>query len=327
MTGAGRKGLLALVLLAHLQGPGDASAQSGVSQSGDDNPPVQRAAPVRQLRLMLLDLADLRAPDPPSGAKAPAGNYRHTFGSQRRSQDEEALPPAIDLERLEIDIVVLHGVTDARMARRVFPARDWRLLFARGSLDDLQAAAKPASAVALWLQPGVRFAGADLSLAPGEGAAVRIVSGLGPLWVLSAAESCDGSRLDTHGLCDRIGNWLSSKIEAGEMAVTGGRLKSDWPAGGSTAAPASEPRRPAPAGTKPMALRRQTHRIELTSADAGGGCGSAGRHAAVLHLRLPAHGPALSAAGYLLPIERPRAMSPQRPACALILDLGLAKVP
>lgn len=327
MTGAGHIRALLLAGLALLLAPGGA-----LSQSADDLPAVTRIEPVKRLRLMLLDLADLRLPGGLSAARVPTGTYHHTFGAERRST-EETLPPAIDPQRLEADIVVVHGITDAVAARRLFPARDWRLLFARSAAGAPQPpGGKPAAAVALWLQAGVKFAGADLSLAPGEGAAVRITSGLGGLWVLSSTEPCGEEQSKPHALCDRAETWLSSKVAAGEMAVLGGRLPTRA-AIGSSATPWREPQWPAPTGTSPLAPRRQDRSIELSAADATRWCDGTGRDTPALHLRLGARSPALDLAGYVLPIDPPQAMSrptagappPRRKACALILDIGLAR--
>ena len=297
---------------------------------------------------MLLDVADLREPDAESkGFEAPSTGFRHTFGSQRQTAEEVLQVVKISPEALEADLVMLRGVLEPRTVRRMLPARDWRMLLPRekaadrrGELVDPRAGKKQATAVALWLQAGVRFGGADPGLPPGLGVAMRITSGLGTLWALSPSEPCREAASGAGTLCKPLEDWIAGKLAQSDLVLVGGVLPPVPQA--KTAAPASATAQAAgrapPARAMPLAPRHFDGGVQLTAADAGGRCGGdaqsgASRSAPAMHLRI-AKGerkPPL-VAGWLLPLEQPKPVPgpdgkmppPRAPACTLLLDIETA---
>jgi hypothetical protein len=319
-----------------------AAQQFPVEEQEAPDPP--RAEPVKRLRLMLVDLADLRLPEDNSAFEAGGGTYRHTFGSQRKTV-EEIEPVVVSPEALEADVVVIRGLKEMRAARRLFPARDWRMLLGREkpgerrtSVDDPRAGRSSTSAVALWLQPGVRFGGADPGLQPGLGAAMRVVSGLGTLWVLAASEACRETPSTAGGLCKPLEDWIATKLAGGDLVLVGGLLPA-LPGGakaqtGRPEPPATAGDRKPPARAQPMAPRHWDGIVQLTGADAAGRCGGDAQSGPALHLRI-AQGSSRppGVTGFVLPIEPPKpppgpasrpAPPPRAAACVLLLDLEAA---
>lgn len=320
-----------------------ALAQPAAPEELEPEPP--RAEPVKRLRLMLLDLADLRVPEEAPTFDAPSGGFRHTFGSQRRTS-EESEPIVVYPEALEADIVLLGGLGNMSAARRLFPARDWRLLQARTSPADKAHAVpgpppmamprKQVPGVAMWLQPGVRFAGTDPGLPPGVGAVLRMHSGLGVLWALSPSAPCPAATardVASGGVCPALEGWIGARSAAGDIAVVGGLLPTPHGPPPKPAGPVSTPPRTAPAGALPLALRRHEGRLVLTGADVREHCApTADAWPALVVATAKAKLDQLQAAGYVLPLKRPqppagpasRAAPPTPPpACVLLLDVVL----
>jgi len=317
---------LALIMAGWLAGPALAQDEP------DDVPPPPRAEPVKHLRIMLLDLSDLREPENTQpGFENPKSSFRHTFGSQRRTSEATETTITLNPERLEADVVLLREVDNVRFARRLFPATDWRLVLARENPKDRQLTR---TAIALWLQSGVRFGGVDPALAPGSGATMRIVSGLGTLWILSPTEHCKGRDSSPARLpCPAIEDWLTSKPGSGELALVGGYLPVSTGASPSKSAPRALPVKAAPEGASELEPRMHDGVVELTAADAAGRCGGDDAARPALNLRIGVGGkPAPKVAGYVLPLELPpkpadtaNAPPPRAPACALLLDLEAAQ--
>lgn len=307
-----------------------------------EQPETPRADPVKRLRLMLLDLGDLREPESASGGVGlPSAGFRHTFGSQRQTAEEVRQVVTISPEALEADIVVLRGVQEPRSVRRMLPARDWRLVLSRdkaadkrGGAVDPRAAQRPTPAVALWLQAGVRFGGADPSLPSGLGVAMRVMSGLGTLWALSPSEPCLEAASVSGGLCKPLEDWISGKLASADLVLIGGVLPPVPRAKAvSSASVASAPLaggRTPPAKAIPLAIRFLDGVAQLTGADAGGRCGVISEAGPALHLRI-AKGEHKSplVAGWLVPLDQPKPLAgadgrvapPRGPACALLLDI------
>lgn len=313
-------------------------------------PPGPPPAPVTRLRLMLLDVADLREPERSDGFAAPKTVFRHTFGSQRQTAEVTAPPVAINPEALEADIVVIRGIVNPRNARRMFPARDWR--FVQGRTPPAPetrvrtlappARPEPTTAVAMWLQPGARFGGVDPLTSPAAGAspgaALRMTSGLGTLWVLAAAAPCKDPPTSSTA-CKPIDDWLTGKVGLGALAAVGGVLP-PFPAT-QIALPAQKLSKPGPKGAVPVPVRQSMGSITLTAADAGGRCGGDATSAPALHLRhVTATGkPPPKVAGWMVQLERlappqaaaptaqaggtkaPQAPPPRPAACVLLLDI------
>ena len=311
-------------------------------------PPAVRLEPLKRLRLMLLDMADLREPESREGFEAPKTTFRHTFGSQRQTSDE-TLPLLINAEALGADVVVLRGITNPRLARRMFPARDWRFMHGKSAPPATEprvrtlaplAVPEPTAAVAMWLQQGVRFAGTEPAGSPATpnsvlGASLRMLTGLGPMWVLSPSAPCREP-------CRPVEDWLAAKVAGGALALVGGIMPavslSPPPSSGATPALPPALSKPAPKGAVPLVARQTNGIITLTGLDAGGRCGGDGKAGPTLHLRHPPSRTPLKVAGYLLALERPApsqtpapqaqstgakaGLAPARAqACVLLLDI------
>lgn len=350
LTGQGplRRVIFAMASIAAmtwLGGTCSVSAQQPPPAEEIEQPEPPRVEPVKRLRLMYLDVADLREPEPETkGFEPPPTTFRHTFGSQRHTAEEAQQVVKINPEALEADIVLLRGVLEPRTVRRMLPARDWRMLFPReraadrrGDLADPRAARKPAPAAALWMQAGVRYGGIDPSLPQSLGVAIRTMSGLGTLWALSPSEVCREAATAGGALCKPLEDWITSRLAHAELVLVGGMLppvpKPKVAALEQVSAPVSASRRPAPLEAKPLTPRRLDGLVQLTAADAGGLCGGDAQSAPALHLRL-ARGerkPPL-VTGWVLPLEQPKPvpgpdgkLPPARgPACTLLLDIEAA---
>jgi hypothetical protein len=341
--GAGGKSAALIVAAALLGNTLQAYAQQPPLPEEMEQPEVPRAEPVKRFRLMYLDVSDLREPEAETkGFEAPPTTFRHTFGSQRQTAEEAQQVVAFNPEALEADIVTLRGVREPRTVRRMFPARDWRMLLPRekaadrrGELVDPSAARKQAPAVTMWLQAGVRFGGTDPSLPPGLGVALRMTSGLGTLWALSPSEPCRDAAGPTGTLCKPLEDWIAGKLAGADLILVGGVLP-PVPKPKAAPVPASAPGtspRAAPPKAVALAPRRLDGLVQLTAADAAGRCGGDSQAGPALHLRIVSgeRKPPL-VAGWLVPLDQPKAVAgpdgkmppPRAPACALLLDIEAA---
>jgi len=57
--------------------------------------------------------------------------WRHTFGAERRARPKNR----VEAGSIDADVVLLQGVRSAKMARAMFPARDWKLILSRQLLE------------------------------------------------------------------------------------------------------------------------------------------------------------------------------------------------
>lgn len=170
-------------------------------------------------------------PPPPPPAKT---SWRTTFGSERRTRappPEPAAAPVIDA-----DAVLLQGVTDARALRRLFPAREWRLVVSRQMLRSSEDT-DPVTAVAVRAREGLRVTGREFLLDPtSEGAsafpggiaaptAVRLSERGHSVWLLSVALSagCSAQKAPCP-VREKIDTWQRAKGAAGERTITGGKF-------------------------------------------------------------------------------------------------------
>ncbi len=182
----------------------------------------------------------------PIKPEAPAPAWRHTFGSERRS---EAVRQPV---RISADVVVLQGVTNLAPVRQMFPARTFHLVVSRQILQQ----AEPAdgqhtpigtTALAIRRDTGLRLLAQDhlLELAepPPDAAidlaaatAVRLLSDGRALWVvaLDLAQGCqeqDAQPNPSDVRCqaakrqlDELDKWLAQHMAAGEAVVMAGRF-------------------------------------------------------------------------------------------------------
>ncbi len=101
-----------------------------VKPSAEPRPSIGGGAPDR-LTIASWDLRDAESAGIVSQPKAVKRTWRHTFGSERRANASQANGPG----DIDADVVLLQGVRSAKIARKLFPARDWRLILSRQLLD------------------------------------------------------------------------------------------------------------------------------------------------------------------------------------------------
>ena len=174
--------------------------------------------------------------------------WRTTFGSERHTREKErrmAGPLAIDA-----DVVLLQGLTSMRIVRRMFPAREWRLIVSRQILerdDPLDPWSQdaisnvPTTAVAVRFQTSVRVSAQDhlLELAAPEAAsgtaggekpaaatAVRITTAGHSLWVVSVAltQACLAAGV-TCAAQEHLESWRRTHRIAGDLTLVGGLMR------------------------------------------------------------------------------------------------------
>ena len=130
--------------------------------------------------------------------------------------------------------MLLQGVTDPKFLRRLFPAREWRLVVSREMFRSA-AESDPVTAVAVRAREGLRVTGREYLLDPAsEGAsapatdvaaptAVRLSDRGHSVWLLSVALSSGCSPRGTPCPArEKIDAWQKAKGAAGERIITGG---------------------------------------------------------------------------------------------------------
>lgn len=199
--------------------------------------------PAEPLKIVSFDLS-LAPGLSESRPKAPEKpSWRTSFGSEIRQTEKWTVP---DLG-IDADVVLLQGLTSMREARRLFPAREWKLIVSRQLIgrDDPPdpwardaSRVQPVTAVAVRFQPGVKVTGQDhLDVSATETADGRTASS-GPaatavrlnvdgrrVWMVSAAlpETC--ATLTSH--CDamrRVQEWRERRRSEDGPTLVGGRL-------------------------------------------------------------------------------------------------------
>jgi hypothetical protein len=212
--------------------------------SGGAGPDPQFSA-FAHLRVASWDLSQspLRAASTQRAKARPT--WRTTFGSERQTEEVvTSAGPGIDIDA---DAVLLQGVSDPAAIRRLFPARDWRVVISRPVAEDSPLrpsdvatpdqddGSKLLTGVAIRARKGLRISRRDQVLGvpgiDGESpvpaswaTAVRLVDRGNVLWLLSLAlpETCaEGAACEAR---DRIAKWQQEKRGAGEATVVGGRL-------------------------------------------------------------------------------------------------------
>jgi hypothetical protein len=194
---------------------------------------AEEARPAAGLKIASWDLAEAPELIPPPPPPTPKSAWRTTFGSERRTpppRPEPAAPPVVDA-----DAVLLQGVTDPKLLRRLFPAREWRLVVSREVFRPA-AETDPVTAVAVRAREGLRVTGREFLLDPAQVAsapaddiaaptAVRLSDRGYSVWLLSVALSsgCSSQRAPCPAR-EKIDAWQKAKGAAGERIVTGGKF-------------------------------------------------------------------------------------------------------
>jgi hypothetical protein len=223
--------------------------------------PPPEVFPPSNLRIASWDLSEAPHLMPPPQAASQAPTWRTTFGSERRTEAETSPIPASQAMSIDADVVLLQGVSDVAVLRRLFQPRNWRLVVSRRVLPTGTTGAAYAgptlntampvrvTAIAVKAKRGLRITGREhiLDLARAEDAAagatapsatvVRIADGTRLIWLLSVAlpDACSSKGAECPAQ-QRIADWQQSKLGAGQGTVVGGRFGHAAPAGTSSAA-------------------------------------------------------------------------------------------
>ncbi len=237
--------------------------------------PPPEVFPPSNLRVASWDLSEAPNLMPPPQAATQASTWRTTFGSERRTEAEISTIPAPQAMSVDADVVLLQGVSDVAVLRRLFQPRNWRLVVSRRVLPTSSTGAAytgptlntampvRVTAIAVRAKRGLRIIGREHILdlaraddAPGATApsatVVRIADGTRLLWLLSVAlpDACSSKGAECPSQ-QRIADWQQSKLSAGQATVVGGKFAK----AASSAAPtapcshqevASDLRRPEP---------------------------------------------------------------------------------
>jgi hypothetical protein len=195
--------------------------------------------------------------------KSSAPAWRTSFGSERRTIDA---PPPPQSALIDADVVLLQGITNPRALRRLFPARNWRLIFSRRALETLPKGSvftAPVSsveveAVAIRFRDGLRVLnrGQDIDDLPSAspesatpasvmvpaaaaiqppvnpaspGLAVKVIDRGRTLWLASIAleNACSAAGNADCAKAVLLARWRTRRMEDGESVVAGGRMHSD----------------------------------------------------------------------------------------------------
>lgn len=198
------------------------------------------------LRIISFDLRSAPSLATETAAETQRPSWRTSFGSEVHSESKKSVPSL----QLDADVVLLQGLTSVRVVRRLFPARQWKLVISRQLLsteENLDApprdakALVPTTAVAVRFQRDVRITGQDhlMELArrdfagkakPPAATAVRLSVRGRSFWVVSAGLTpeclADRAQCLGAGLLDR---WRSARVGEGEATYTGGAIAVDIP--------------------------------------------------------------------------------------------------
>lgn len=108
----------------------DAGVLAAAVDSDPQRPSIGGGAPDR-LTIASWDLRDAEDAGVVRQPRAVKRTWRHTFGSERRANAAASNTRG----DIDADVVLLQGVRSAKIARKLFPARDWRLILSRQLLD------------------------------------------------------------------------------------------------------------------------------------------------------------------------------------------------
>lgn len=197
----------------------------------------------RGLRIASWNLQDAVTAGAIERAEPKERRWRNTFGAERRIEEDTTF----DGRKLKSDVVLLQGVRSIREVRKMFPARDWKLILSRQILQagdgrinrdsSVGGDVLSTTAVAVRYQRFLRVTAVDHLLdLSGEateagkkrtpaGLAVRLVNDGQVFWAVSAVlpSGCSGGA----GGCeerDKLAEWLEAQRAAGFAVVLGGRL-------------------------------------------------------------------------------------------------------
>lgn len=170
---------------------------------------------------------------------APPRTWRHTFGAQLRSPAKVVF----DVRTPDADVVLLQGVSRVSDARRLLPARGWKLIVSRQLAERSGTAPDGAptlvTAVAVRYRQGLRISGqqhlpelvapallgqSEPAAAGAAGTAIRLLADGKALWLISVSLAATCQKAAT--LCptrDKLEDWIAARRQAGETVIVGGR--------------------------------------------------------------------------------------------------------
>lgn len=216
------------------------------------------------LRIASWNLSDAEDAGAIKRPKKTERRWRTSFGAELRSKPRSKFAG----ERLKADVILLQGVSSIREVRRIFPARDWKLIVSRQILkfgsgrlnvDSELAGRRTTTAIAVRYQRQVRVTGLEhlldlgtedeaspnvaavpierTSASAAEPAvaalAVRIAFSQSVLWVVSSVlpSACRQSQ-DTCSEATALSGWANKKRGQGFGVVIGGQLHANLRAKG-----------------------------------------------------------------------------------------------
>lgn len=164
--------------------------------------------------------------------------WRHTFGAERRSPAQVVF----DVRTPDADVVLLQGVSRLSEARRLLPARGWKLIVSRQLAERATSGTDnppPLTAIAVRYRQGLRITGqqhlpelvapallgqSDAAAAGAAGTAIRLLADGKALWLVSVSLAATCQKAAT--LCptrDKLEEWIAARRQAGETVIVGGR--------------------------------------------------------------------------------------------------------
>jgi len=235
MSSARRAHLPATIAIFAALSAGASFAQSAQSPAETEN--GERAF---QLRIASMSAAGAR--NETAKAEAPGPSWRHTFGSERRT--EEKLRPV----PFSADVVVIQDVTNLGPVRQMLPARSYRVVASRQILENANPARQGAevatTAIAVSRSAALRAVAhehlleladppSEASLPLSAAIAVKLLNRNGAFWVITLdVAACPlGSALGDIACeaakrqLDLVDAWLTNKLAAGETVIVAGRFQ------------------------------------------------------------------------------------------------------
>lgn len=167
--------------------------------------------------------------------------WRTSFGAERRTIEAPARPQASDITA---DIVLLQGVINPRAMRRLFPARQWRLIFSpraletlpKGSVFTAPVSSVEIEAIAIRYREGWRIVGRgepldavdatqpSSALSQTAGLAIRIVDGPRTIGVASATLPIDCRSGQSCEKAAALSRWRAARSSDDAIVVVAGAL-------------------------------------------------------------------------------------------------------
>lgn len=237
---------LALAAICGAFGAHDALAQDAAQEAppletpADEAPIPERApGPPQPIRIMSWNVATSPYAIAMRKIKSEPPAWRTSFGAERRTIEAPPRPQASDIKA---DIVLLQGVINPRAMRRLFPAREWRLILSpraletlpKGSVFTAPVSSVEIEAIAVRYREGRRIIGRGEPLdtldaaqtagtpADNAGLAIRIVENDRTLWIASATLPPECRSGQACAKAAALERWRASRQATGNVIIGGG---------------------------------------------------------------------------------------------------------